>query len=160
MQINELKYDIVKEDMSDYPYEIIIDTPQVFSSILNGNIWYREFKYDENLSCLETIVSAISRDETYPFSYLVFKNSQEAYLLEVLNGDKDAWVLIEHNCGEPYSWKDQLPNGLYIVSALLRIKDCPGATDWNERWVEQVTTRSLTGLELLKVKRGESLCSV
>lgn len=142
--------------MNDY----YTGTPQLFSSIPTGGIWYAEFKLDEGSSSPEAVAPIAFRDETYPFSYLVFKNSQEAHLLEVLAGDKNAWTLTEHNCGEPYSWKSQLPNGLYVVSASLRVKDCPGATDWNERWVEQITTRPLTGPELLKVKRGKSLCSV
>lgn len=105
------------------------------------------------------IVPAIGfRDESYPFSYLVFKNNQGSHLLQVLSGDKKAWGIIEHNCGDYYSWKDELPNGLYIVTAVFRVKDNFGATDWNSEFISNVTIRQLTGPELLKTKRGDLLC--
>ena len=102
----------------------------------------------------QSAVVSNSRDESYEFSYVVFKNAQGTHLLKILNGDEKAWNIIEHNCGLAYSWKDELPNGLYVVSAILRIKDNFGCIDWNSEFVSEITIRQLTSFELLRLKKG------
>jgi hypothetical protein len=98
------------------------------------------------------------RDESHPFSYLIFKNENGSHLLQVLTGALQAWTIQNHCCGDPWNWRDELPNGLYVLNAVLRIKDNVGATDWNSEWIEDIKIRQLTGPELLKIKRGDLLC--
>lgn len=97
-------------------------------------------------------------DESYPFRYLVHKSTAGTHLLQILQSDIAAWRVENHCCGDPWNWKTSLPNGLYILSGVHRIKDNIGATDWNREWVEVTEIRQLTGSELLKFKRGELLC--
>jgi hypothetical protein len=96
-------------------------------------------------------------DEVHPFKYLIHKSSFGTNLLQILEGDKTAWEIENHACGEPWNWKNFLPNGLYILTGIHRIQDSL-ATDWNREWVDVNEIRQLTGPELLKFKKGELLC--
>lgn len=101
------------------------------------------------------------RNESYPFKYVVcrkeenHRGEEQAFLLEILEGGRQAWDVRTHTCGDiDPPWTIQfLQPGLWIVEGVRRIMDNPGATDWNSEWIEVLTCRELTGPELYKLKR-------
>lgn len=95
------------------------------------------------------------RNESHYFEYLIWKADKIMFLLQVIKGDARAWDLngFDH---EGSIWKDDLPNGLHVISGTHVIKD-DIAADYVPEYIKDLKISNLTTQQLILIKAGKTL---